>query len=167
MCHYVIGFTKYLFQNSSTMSTANKNLMIKDKVFDKRGPIPENVLKELSIRGDATHVSDCLSRHGWDGKELVACPIVTTEVTTGKIKGSRWSVNGDLASYKIKAQSIWAEAKKDVQIQIGNNNLDLLCWGESPQWVNACNPPPPSYKRYCMKWVGWFSKSLPPPLPPP
>ena len=142
MCHYVIGFTKYLFQNSSTMSTANKNLMIKDKVFDKRGPIPETVLKELSIRGDATHVSDCLSRHGWDGKELVACPIVTTEVTTGKIKGSRWSVNGDLASYKIKAQSIWAEAKKDVQIQIGNNNLDLLCWGESPQWVNACNPPP-------------------------
>ena len=54
----------------------------------------------------------------------------------------RWSVNGDLASYKIKAQSIWAEAKKDVQIQIGNNNWDLLCWGESPQWVNACNPPP-------------------------
>ena len=76
-------------------------------------------MRGLSIRGDATHISDCLVRHGWDGKELVVSPVITTDVALGAIKGSRWAVRGEVASYKIKAQLIWPEAKKDVQIEFG------------------------------------------------
>ena len=96
--------------------------MIKDKIFEKRGPWVESSMRNLLIRGDATHISDCLARQGWNGNDLVVCPVLSLEPTTGKIKGSRWAVRGDVASYRIKAQSIWSSAKKDVEIQIGKLN---------------------------------------------
>lgn len=91
---------------------------IKDPVFDVRGNIGQDKLTQLHIRGADTNVDDALMRHGWDGKTLVAVPIVTTEPDTGKVLGSRWELRGPLAQYSIKATSIWAEASKNISLSL-------------------------------------------------
>ena len=93
---------------------------IKDKRFDSRGKLPQNVWPLLSIRGDDSCVDDGLARWGWTGSTSVVTPVISTEPLTGKILGSRWSVRGPIASYKMKATSIWSDSSKDVTLQLGN-----------------------------------------------
>ena len=94
-------------------------LEMKDKRFDSRGTIPQKVWPLISIKGDDSCVDDGLSRWGWTGTNLVVTPVITTEAETGKVLGSRWAVRGPVASYTMKATSLWTESKKNVTIQLG------------------------------------------------
>ena len=89
---------------------------IQDRVFGTRGPIPQQVANSLCIRGSETCIDDALLRFGWNGKSMVACPVISSEPGTGRVLGSRWCVRGDIASYTMKCISIWPGADKDMTI---------------------------------------------------
>ena len=107
--------------------------VIKDSIFDNRGPIPQEVLQSVAIRGGATHIDDALSRNGWDRKSLVACPIVTTDQDAGKVVGSRWCIRGDISSCTVKATSVWAQADKDIKISWKLKGSDFLFSGRDSE----------------------------------
>ena len=87
--------------------------VIKDSIFERRGKIPQNILAQLAIRGDDTHIDDALVRLGWM-RELVVVPIVSVEQGSGRIIGSKFAVRGPIAQYELKPTSIWQEASKDI-----------------------------------------------------
>merc|ERR1719342_1473579 len=77
--------------------TSNKESVIKDKVMDERGPVPDSIWAQLQIRGSGTQVNDALTRWGWSRDQLVVTPVIITEPSSGKVMGSKWEVRGKVA----------------------------------------------------------------------
>ena len=99
---------------------------IENEVFTKRGPISQQLLSQLSIRGGAQHISDALTRAGWNGMGVRVVPVVSTNPDTGAIIGSRFAVRGKIADYEIKASSLWSRAPKDVMVKMDLNGSDFV-----------------------------------------
>ena len=92
--------------------------LIKDPIFGTRGPISQQTLNQLAIRGADTQIDDAISRLGWNKKAIAVVPILSTEAGSSKILGSRLAVRGTIAWYSMKASSIWPDAGKDVSMEI-------------------------------------------------
>ena len=118
--------------------------IINAKVFDKRGPIPQNVWPTLISRDEEAHVDQVLKAHGWKEGDTVAAPLVMTEPGSGNILGSRWVVRGPVSKVTVKATSIWPKARKDVSLtwdisaehfQFSNRSSDLP--SNVSDWLDA------------------------------
>ena len=99
--------------------------LIKSSIFDKRGPIPNTILNQLGIRGSQENVSEACVRLGWGSRDPIVIPILITEPGTGRIIGSRISVRGTIASYEVKASSLWPEAAKDATLSFNLEGKDF------------------------------------------
>ena len=142
------------------MSVNTEERIIRDKIFDNRRNIPEDVLKKLVITGDKEQVDDGLSRNGWQG-ETVAAPVIVTD-PDGKILGSKWAIRGPISKATIKTsvssiylielyfiiyiQSIWLEGPKDltVHFNLEGSNFDFGNRGAGlpanfSNWINAAD----------------------------
>ena len=98
--------------------TSNKESVIKDKVMDERGPVPDSTWAQLQIRGSGTQVNDALTRWGWSRDQLVVTPVIITEPSSGKVMGSKWEVRGKVAKYTINATTLWNDANKNVAVHV-------------------------------------------------
>ena len=98
--------------------TSNKESVIKDKVMDERGPVPDSTWAQLQIRGSGTQVNDALTRWGWSRDQLVVTPVIITEPSSGKVMGSKWEVRGKVAKYTINATTLWNDASKNVAVHV-------------------------------------------------
>ena len=99
--------------------------LIKNPVFDKRGPIPNTILNQLGIRGSQENVSEACVRLGWGSRDPILVPILITEPSSGWILGSKLSVRGTIASYEIKASSLWPDAVKDATLSFNLEGKDF------------------------------------------
>ena len=109
--------------------------IIAAKVFEKRGPIPQNVWPTLFSRNEEADVNQVLKNHGWKEDTTVAAPLVMTDPTSGNILGSRWIVRGPISKVSVKATSIWPKARKDVSL-----NWDIT--GENFKFSNRSSDLP-------------------------
>ena len=125
-------------------SSTQAERIIKDKIFEKRGKIPDEKIKQLLILGDKDHIDDGLSRHGWQGG-AVAVPIIVSDADAGTVVGSKWAIRGQISKTSIKAsvkthiypskifciihrtdfQSIWLDGPKDVLVNLNFKGSDF------------------------------------------
>ena len=106
------------FISFSEISMAG-DLVIKDKIFDRRGIVSPDTWSKLSIRGGGSHIDDALKKWGWNGSDPVAVPVISVEPRSKKILGSRWELRGLISKRGLKASSIWPD--------IEDSNLSV-CW---------------------------------------
>ena len=92
--------------------------LIKDQVFDTRGPVPGTVWPKLFCNSE-TNVTSVLARGGWDRSSPVMAPVITTERgDSAKVLGSRYAVRGNLADVTFNASTVWPQADRTVEISM-------------------------------------------------
>lgn len=96
----------------------NDKSLIKDQVFDTRGPVPGTVWPKLFCNSE-TNVTSVLARGGWDRSSPVMAPVITTERgDSAKVLGSRYAVRGNLADVTFNASTVWPQADRTVEISM-------------------------------------------------
>ena len=104
--------------------------LIKDAVFNHRGPVPAEFWSALSIRAGGTHIDDALKKRGGNGSDPVAVPVVSVEPRSKKILGSRWEIRGHISQRCVKASTIWTGMSQDISVTwdfSGSNQLNYRC----------------------------------------
>ena len=100
------------------MSNDNNKNLIKDPVFNNRGPVTDLTWQKLFCNSEA-NVSTVLARGGWDKKSPVVTPIISTEKEgSARVVGSRYAVRGNLADVTFNASTLWPQADKTVEISM-------------------------------------------------
>ena len=90
------------------------NKVIQDKVFENKGPIPDDIWAKIFARSEDAHVDQILSSWGYKEGDVALTPVMATSPDTGAILGTTWRVKGPISKTTIKASSVWPRAKKDV-----------------------------------------------------
>ena len=117
--HEELGKKKMFPLNLSNIRiflSENMNKIIQDRVFEKKGPIPEDIWKKIFARSEAAHVDQIITSWGYKEGEVAIFPVMSTSPGSGAIMGTTWRVKGAISKTTIKASSVWPKAKKDVHL---------------------------------------------------
>ena len=88
--------------------------VIVSPLLEKRGPLSPNIWRKLLIRGGGAQVDEALKRNGWNGVKPVLTTVITSEVTTGVIRGVRFEAKGKLDDVKVQASDLWTDAETGI-----------------------------------------------------
>ena len=102
--------------------------IIASQLFAARGKPSRLQFGRLLVRGGGEPVADALTRMGWDGAKPVASTVITLDLASGAIRGSRWVTKGQLGEVKVAAKEIFATAPHDVTLILKFDDMGTLTW---------------------------------------
>ena len=103
--------------------------MIASPLFTRRLKLPNRVLGQLLVRSAGTAIDDALFRFGWEGGEPAITTVITADIASGAVRGSRFETRGGIdpvdddeleITFKKRDGSILATEADREAAQVGN-----------------------------------------------
>ena len=107
------------------------------KIFNGRKKLTPAVLREGMITGGAVTLAERLrTKHGWDGINTLAAPIVVCE--GGAIVDTHWALLGGLRDISFAANYLWTGGEKEVRVSVRAEDLSMFTFavGNLSNWLN-------------------------------
>ena len=101
---------------------------IASTLFNKRSKMSRRTMGQLTVRGAGNMVNDALCRFGWEGEDPVVTTILTVDIRSGAIRGSRYETRGNLGSVTFGAKELWPEAEAGFTVTIKFTDLSNIVW---------------------------------------
>ena len=101
---------------------------ISSPFFKSRNKLSPIMMRSLLVRGGGIQVDDALRRYGWTSPEPVVTTVMTSDPDSGAIRGVRFETRGATPEIKFKAEELWTEAQKGVQVALKFDDLSTLNW---------------------------------------
>ena len=117
-----------LHKHISKTSTMAGRQVIVSSLFNIRGALSRNMMRNLMIRGGGVQVDDALPRHGWSEESPVATTVVTLEADSGAIRGIRYETRGKGPIIQFKASELWLGGDEKVTVKVKFEDLSTLPW---------------------------------------
>ena len=97
-------------------------------IFNNKGKLSRNMLRNLMIRGGGVQVDDTMQRFGWGGEQPAATTVLTIDIKSGGIKGARWETRGEGPVVQFRASELWSGASQKVQLKLKFQDLSRVTW---------------------------------------
>ena len=103
--------------------------MIASPLFTRRLKLPNRVLGQWLVRSAGTAIDDALFRFGWEGGEPAITTVITADIASGAVRGSRFETRGGIdpvdddeleITFKKRDGSILATEADREAAQVGN-----------------------------------------------